>query len=253
MIMVERRDQQNAADAAALAGARYVRSAPNFAGPCTSAGGNAAASAACEVALANNFDDSKAAQDVTVHIPPTKGEFRGFPGFVQVDIASRSPSIFGGIMGQSEWPVSVIAVAADQPGVTYTFGMLALNETACKAIHISGSGTVNAAANVQSNSDGSSCGTPPYGLSRTGTGVLKRDGSRRDLSQRWGHPEPRQRLDELRTCSIFLRAAGPACGPTRAREAKPGGGNEGSGGHEPRRDSVEHPKFLPREDRRTGP
>jgi putative Flp pilus-assembly TadE/G-like protein len=172
MMMVERRDEQNAADAAALAGARYVLTSPNYSGTCTGAAGNVAANAACEVALANDFNDADAREDVFIHIPANQGEFKGFPGFVQVDIKTRRDAIFGGIMGQSQWPVSVVAVAADQPGVTYTFGMLALNETACKAIHISGSGTVNAAANVQSNSSGADCGTPPYGLSRTGTGVL---------------------------------------------------------------------------------
>jgi hypothetical protein len=172
MLMVERRDQQNAADAAALAGARYVRTSPNFNNSCASTGGNAAAIAACEVALANDFDNADAREDVFVRIPPIRGEFTGFPGFVQVDIAARRDSIFGGIIGQSEWPVSAMAVAADQPGVTYSFGMIALNKTACKAILVSGTGTVNSAANVQSNSNGSECTGDPIGFSRTGSGVL---------------------------------------------------------------------------------
>jgi hypothetical protein len=172
MVLLERRDQQNAADAAALAGARYVLTSPNFNASCASAGGNAAATAACEVVLENDFDNATANEDVFVHIPPLDGEFAGFPGFVQVQIAATRAPIFAGIMGQADWSVGSMAVAANQPGVTYTFGMLALNETACKAIHISGSGTVNSAGNIQSNSDGSDCGTPPYGFSRTGGGVL---------------------------------------------------------------------------------
>jgi putative Flp pilus-assembly TadE/G-like protein len=173
MVLLERRDQQNAADAAALAGARYVLTSPNFNASCASAGGNAAATAACEVVLANDFDNATANEDVFVHIPPLDGEFAGFPGFVQVQIAATRAPIFAGIMGQTDWSIGSMAVAANQPGVTYTFGMLALNETKCKAILIAGTGTVNAAANVQSNSDGSDCGTPPgYGLSRTGAGVL---------------------------------------------------------------------------------
>jgi hypothetical protein len=129
--------------------------------------------AACDVALANDFDDADAREDVNVYIPPISGEFKGFPGFVQVGINAERSSIFGGIIGRSEWPVSVVAVAANQPGVTYSFGMLALNEEACKAIHISGTGTVNSAANVQSNSDGSGCGDGSnIGFSRTGAGVL---------------------------------------------------------------------------------
>jgi hypothetical protein len=173
MVLLERRDQQNAADAAALAGARYVLASPNFNASCASAGGNAAANAACEVVLANDFDNATADEDVFVHIPPLDGEFAGFPGFVQVQIAATRAPIFAGIMGQADWSIGSMAVAANQPGVSYSFGMLALSPDACKAIHISGTGTVNAAANIQSNSDGSGCGSgDAYGFSRTGAGVL---------------------------------------------------------------------------------
>ncbi len=171
MVVLERRDQQNAADAAALAGARYVLTSPNYNGSCASAGGNPAASAACEVAMENDFDD--AGENVIVHIPPADGEFAGFPGFVQVHIEATRAPIFAAIMGRDDWDVGTVAVAANQPGVTYSFGMIALNETACKAIHISGGGTVNSAGNVQANSDGSDCGSDPaYGFSRTGVSVL---------------------------------------------------------------------------------
>ena len=173
MVVLERRDQQNAADAAALAGARYVLGSPSYNASCASASSHPAANAACEVALDNDFDNATASEDVLVHIPPLYGEFAGFPGFVQVEIEATRAPIFAEIMGLNDWTVGTMAVAADQPGVTYTFGMLALNAEACKAIHISGSGTVNAAANVQSNSDGSGCGGGGnYGFSRTGAGVL---------------------------------------------------------------------------------
>jgi hypothetical protein len=173
MVLLERRDQQNAADAAALAGARYVRTSPNYDASCASAAGNPAATAACEVALANDFDNATANEDVFVRIPPVSGEFQGFPGFVQVQIAATREPIFASIMGQGDWAVGASAVAADQPGVSYTFGMLALSPEACKAIHISGTGTVNSAASVQSNSNGDGCGDGTYiGFSRTGAGVL---------------------------------------------------------------------------------
>ena len=48
MTLLERRDQQDAADAAALAGARYVLASANFSGSCAGASGNAAATAAYE-------------------------------------------------------------------------------------------------------------------------------------------------------------------------------------------------------------
>ena len=117
--------------------------------------------------------------------PARDGEFRGFPGFVQVDIAATRPPIFAGIMGRDEWAVGSKAVAAYQPGVTYSFGMIALNETACKAIHISGTGTVNAAGNVQANSDGSECTSgPAYGFSRTGARRPQRHRAGCDLPER---------------------------------------------------------------------
>jgi hypothetical protein len=173
MVLLQRRDQQNAADAAALAGARYVLTSPNFNASCATAPANPAANAACEVALANGFDNASASQNVFVRIPPVSGEFQGFPGFVQVDIESTQAPIFASIIGRSDWAVGATAVAADQPGVTYSFGMLALNATACKAIQISGTGTVNSAANVQSNSNGDGCGGgSPIGFSRSGAGIL---------------------------------------------------------------------------------
>jgi hypothetical protein len=173
MVLLERRDQQNAADAAALAGARYVLTSPNFNASCASASGNPAAKAACEVALANDFDNASASQNVYVRIPPISGEFQGFPGFVQVQIDATRGPVFASIIGQGNWAVGTQAVAADQPGVTYSFGMMALNPTACKAIQISGTGTVNSAANIQSNSNGDGCGGGShYGFSRSGSGVL---------------------------------------------------------------------------------
>jgi hypothetical protein len=177
-MVLERRDQQNAADAAALAGARYVLDAATGTTDCASVSGPAPAAndpaaavwAACNVAKTNDSWDD---ETVVVHIPPLHGEFQGFPGFLEVQIESSRDSIFGGVIGRSTWPVGVMAVAANQPGVTYTFGMLALNPTECKAIHISGTGTVNSAGNVWANSTGEDCGDGSnIGLSRTGAGVL---------------------------------------------------------------------------------
>lgn len=175
MTLLERRDQQNAADAAALAGARYLKqdASLNYSGTCAGGVGNAAVTAACDIALANDFDNGAADENVYVDIPPTTGEYRGLPGFVQVRIEATRAAIFAGVIGRTSWQVGARAVAANQPGVTYGFGMLALSPDACKAIHISGTGTVNANSNVQSNSTGVGCGDgSDIGLSRTGGGVL---------------------------------------------------------------------------------
>jgi len=173
MTLLERRDQQNAADAAALAGARFVIGAPSYSGTCAAGGANPAVAAACEIALANDFDDAAADENVFVNIPAKDGPYRGFPGFVEVRIESTRSAIFAGVIGRSSWSVGARAVAANQQGVTYSFGMLALSPDECKAIHISGSGVVNAASNVQSNSTGAGCGDGSnISLSRTGGGVL---------------------------------------------------------------------------------
>jgi hypothetical protein len=170
-MLLERRTEQNVADAAALAGARYVQGAANFSSTCPAFGtGTAPVSAACLVAHRNN--PSLLPADITVNIPPIDGNYRGVPAVIQVRIKTNHSSIFAGVIGRLGWPVGVNSVAADQHGVTYGFGMLALDPTACKAIQISGTGVVTSAGNVQANSDGSEAGCGGIGFSRSGGGVL---------------------------------------------------------------------------------
>jgi Putative Flp pilus-assembly TadE/G-like len=158
MLLVERRDQQDAADAAALAGARYVLTNTTT-----------ARTAARDIARLNGFDDADPNQVVNVYIPPIHGRYVGFPGFIEVQIESTRPSIFGGVIGKANWPVGAFAVATNSQNLTFPFGMLALNPTACKAIQVTGTGVVNAYANVQSNSNGSGCTSGGnVGFSRTG-------------------------------------------------------------------------------------
>jgi hypothetical protein len=161
MMLVERRDEQNAADAAALAGARHVLTDPV-----------AADAAARDIALANGYDDAASDEAVYVYIPPIHGEYAGYPGFIEVQIEATRPSIFGGIIGKAAWPVGAYAVATNAQNLTFPFSMLALNETACKAIQVSGGGVIEAYANIQSNSDGSDCAGDPVGFSRTGGSTI---------------------------------------------------------------------------------
>ena len=164
MVLVERRDEQNAADAAALAGARYVLSDEP-----------GARAAATRMAQLNGYDDADASQNVLIHIPPVHGRYAGFPGFIEVQIESTRPSIFAGIIGKYVWPVGAFAVATNQQDLNFPFSMLALNPTACKAIQVSGSGEVNATGTIQSNSDGSGCGGDPddwISFSRTGGSTI---------------------------------------------------------------------------------
>lgn len=161
MMLVERRDQQNAADAAALAGARFVLDDPSR-----------AEAAAVAIASRNGFDDADP-EEVSVYIPPIHGTYRGFPGFIEVQIAADRPSIFGGILGRAVWPVGAYAVATNQQNLTFPFSMLALDPTACKAIQVTGGGEVNAAGSVQSNSTGEGCGDGSnISFSRTGLSTI---------------------------------------------------------------------------------
>jgi hypothetical protein len=162
MMLVERRDEQDAADAAALAGARYVLTDQA-----------AATGAARDLARMNGYDDADPNEVVNVYIPPLHGRYVGLPGFIEVQIESTRPSIFGGVIGKANWPIGAFAVATNSQNLTFPFGMLALNPTACKAIQVSGGGIINAYANIQSNSNGSGCTSGGnVGFSRTGGSTI---------------------------------------------------------------------------------
>ena len=161
MMLVERRDQQNAADAAALAGARFVLTSEVD-----------ARAAARRIALENGFDDADASEVVNIYIPPIHGRYVGLPGFIEVQIEGTRPSIFGGIVGRATWPIGSFAVATNAQNLTFPFSMLALDPTECKAIAVSGGGVIEAYANIQSNSNGSECVGDPVGFSRTGGSTI---------------------------------------------------------------------------------
>jgi len=162
MMLAERRDQQNAADAAALAGARYVLDDPI-----------AAEDAARRIAAMNGFDDADPTQVVNVYIPPIHGTYADLPGFIEVQIENTRASILGQFVGRTVWPVGAYAVATNQQDLTFPFSMLALDPTACKALQVSGTGEINAYANIHSNSSGTDCEDGSnIGFSRTGGSTI---------------------------------------------------------------------------------
>jgi Putative Flp pilus-assembly TadE/G-like len=161
MMLVERRDEQNAADAAALAGARHILLDET-----------AARTAAFQVADLNGYDNAEADENVFVHIPPIHGVYATLPGFIEVQIEATRPSIFGSIVGKASWPIGAYAVATNSQNLVFPFSMLALNKTACKAIHVSGGGVIEAYGNIQSNSNGSDCAGDPVGFSRSGGSTI---------------------------------------------------------------------------------
>ena len=90
MMLVERRDEQDAADAAALAGARYVLTDQV-----------AAIGAARDIARMNGYDDAATDQVVNVYVPPIHGRYVGLPYFIEVEIEATRPSIFAGVIGST--------------------------------------------------------------------------------------------------------------------------------------------------------
>ena len=142
LMILERRDEQNAADAAAMAGARYITSDQAK-----------ARDIAISVASDNGFSAGDGLEVVTVNIPPTSGKFVTWPNAIQVDVANTRPSILGAIMGFLNWPVSATATAASFDNVGGPFSMLALEPHACQALKVTGTGGIVANGNIQVNSD----------------------------------------------------------------------------------------------------
>jgi len=162
MMLLERRDAQDAADAAALGAARYA-----FDADCIASNGwvctNARATA-LRIATLNGYDSSDADETVAVVIPPVNGRYKGAPNFIEVQIDSNRQAIFGGVLGKATWPVGVFAVATNAQDVTYPFSMIALNPTKCAAAQVTGTGTITASGNIQSNSNGADCGGSDVGF-----------------------------------------------------------------------------------------
>lgn len=141
MMILERRDQQNAADAAAMAGARYVTTDHTK-----------ARTVASSVASDNGFTNGSGLQVVKVNVPPANGKFATWPNAIQVEISNTRPSILGAVMGFLSWPVGATATAASLDNVGGPFSILALEEDACEAMKIAGTGGITAYGNIQVNS-----------------------------------------------------------------------------------------------------
>ena len=156
MLILERRDQQNAADAAAMAGARYVV-----------ADKTEARRVAAAIAADNGFADGAGTQVVNVNVPPASGQFATWPNAIQVEIASTRPSVFAAVMGFLNWDVSADATAASLEGVGGPFSILALAPHLCSAVNVQGTGSIVANGNIQVNSD-----CPTSALKRQAGGTI---------------------------------------------------------------------------------
>ena len=173
--LLDRRAEQNASDAAALAGARYLDTESyTFHAGCSSPHiGLQAVTAACEVAAAHGYVDGVGGRTVRVDMPPVApSTFAGFPKHIEVQIRTVRPSFFAGILGQAQQQTGAMGVATNNSDIALPYSLLALNPHDCGANKITGSpGTiVETNGTIHIDSD---CATNPGALQLSGNGVIE--------------------------------------------------------------------------------
>jgi hypothetical protein len=145
------RKEQNAADPAAIAAARWLKDSLGNAVDPVSVQAEMNADA-CFYAQQNGFfvtdvgcATALAAGDLQVHSPPVRGDHAGSAGKVQVIIHDTHPTFFARIWGQREAAVVTAAVAANDTGNSNSSSLVAL-QPICEggsAGTVTGGGTVN--------------------------------------------------------------------------------------------------------------
>ena len=189
-----RRQEQNAADPAALAAARFISDPDPLTGQQDWDAVEGWAAACAYVRMNGFFSPGNmtcAPEDGTsleVNWPPegTVADYwHGDAGHVQVVVSSQHPLFFGRIFGQSEATVTTGAVAARQRGNTNSNSLVALKPDGCGAARTHGTGTVRIypapgytgdGGYVQVNSD---CGNNPAddNCQTSSTGALESGGT----------------------------------------------------------------------------
>jgi hypothetical protein len=169
--LLDRRTEQNAADAAALAGARHLPAGYSYHGGCAAAGGSMpAVTAACDVAAANGFVDGVGNKAVRVDIPPVAPSTKaGLPGHIEVSIGATRPSFFAGVIGAAVQRTGAMGVATNGTDLALPYSLLALDPTGCAQNKINGAPgtavTTNGTVHIDSN-------CPSEALLLSGNGVL---------------------------------------------------------------------------------
>jgi Flp pilus assembly protein TadG len=155
--LYERRMQQDAADAAALAGARYMNE-PACKASSTVATCPEAVASALELTTTHGFDPT----EVTINIPPDSSaapQFRGAAGHIQVKITATRGSYFAGVIGLTSFRISSQGIAANRDHYSLPYSFLSLNPTACGAGKIGGNGSVTVQAPIMVDSTCNSSGS----------------------------------------------------------------------------------------------
>lgn len=179
-----RRQEQNAADPAAIAAARWLRD------PATGNAVNPASvqpqldAEGCFYAQQNGFFGGDAgcaaalaADNLQVLSPPISGDYSSRQGYVQVIIRGQHPAFFGRIFGRTTTQVSTSAVAANTTGTSNSASLVAL-QTDCSAgsaADVDGGGTVRIFPVHDGDEGGyvhvnSPCGSSNDNICQNGTG-----------------------------------------------------------------------------------
>jgi hypothetical protein len=148
------RQEQNAADPASVAAARFI-SDPD---PVTGiqlfdpSPGSPGWNAACSLVRANGFfapgNSSCSAEadgtQMVLNYPPdvSAGDFVGQPGMVQVIVTAQHDAFFGRIFGQTRSTVATGAVASRQRGNVNSNALVALKPDGCGTAKTHGNGTI---------------------------------------------------------------------------------------------------------------
>jgi len=125
---VARRDMQNAADAAAMAGADALLAGQSSV---------LATNAARDLALQNGYDNAAADVTVTIYLPPISGPHSGDSDFIEVIIAHPIDTLLAPAVGVTSFDISARAVA----GIDRTpkpYSIITLSHTACQSMQFNG-------------------------------------------------------------------------------------------------------------------
>jgi hypothetical protein len=130
MLRYDKRLQQTAADAGALAGAGDITYNTGYTGTCSgTSGGSATTGAAKDASSTNGFTDGSNNATVTVNHPPKSGPHNGNGCYVEVYVSVVQPTYFMRIFGVNNETVTARAVATEvgeaggtNPGCLYTLG-----------------------------------------------------------------------------------------------------------------------------------
>jgi hypothetical protein len=137
----DRRHAQNAADAAALAGA--LAKAKNPPDPLWNI-------VALDRALDNGYDDNHVSNEVEVYSPPISGYYAGNPSYVQVIITSYVNTYFARVIGITRTVNAVQAVALAKKGGPLGDGAMIISydpDPNCSSGAGSGGGSVDVSGN----------------------------------------------------------------------------------------------------------